>query len=83
MDQGTEDAAAIKAGVDHVRSLGIEALRQRWRSMSGATPPKGLTKDIIARMIAYRLQEEGLGGLGRETVRLLDRLWQGAGSPAP
>ena len=35
--------------------------------MFGAVPPKGLTKDIIARMIAYRIQEEAFGGLDKET----------------
>jgi Protein of unknown function (DUF2924) len=77
MDQRTADAAAIEAEVDHVRSLGIDALRKRWRLMFGATPPKGLTKNIIARMIAYRIQEEAFGGLDRETVKLLDRLARG------
>jgi len=77
MAQRTEDAAAIEAEVDQVRSLGIGALRQRWRLMSGAPPPKGLTKDIIARMIADRIQREAFGGLDRETVRLLDRLARG------
>jgi len=77
MNQRTVDAAAIEAEVDHVRSLGIDALRRRWRSMFGATPPKGLTKDIIARMIAYRIQEEAFGGLDRETVKLLSRLARG------
>jgi hypothetical protein len=41
------------------------------------TRPAGLTKDIMARMIAYRLQEEAFGGLDPETVRLLDRLARG------
>jgi hypothetical protein len=74
MDQKTQDAAAIEAGIGYIRALGIEALRQRWRLMSGAPPPKGLTKDLIARMIAYRIQCEAYGGLDRETVKLLDRL---------
>jgi hypothetical protein len=52
MDQRSIDPAAIEAEVDQVRSLGIDALRRRWRTMFGAVPPKGLTKDIIARMIA-------------------------------
>ena len=81
MDQRTVDAAAIEAEVDHVRSLGIDALRKRWRLMFGATPPKGLTKDSIARMIAYRIQAEAFGGLDRETVKLLDRLARG-GKPS-
>jgi hypothetical protein len=77
MDQRSIDPAVIEAEVDQVRSLGIDALRRRWRAMFGAVPPKGLTKDIIARMIAYRIQEEAFGGLDKETVRLLDRLAQG------
>ncbi len=77
MDRRTKDAAAIEAGVDQVRSLGIEALRQRWRMMSGAIPPKGLSEGIIARMIAYRIQAEASGGLDKETVKLLDRLTRG------
>jgi Protein of unknown function (DUF2924) len=77
MDQRSIDPAAIEAEVDQVRSLGIDALRRRWRTMFGAVPPKGLTKDIIARMIAYRIQEEAFGGLDKETVKLLDRLAQG------
>ena len=77
MDQRTVDAAAIEAEVDRVRSLGIDALRKRWCMVFGAAPPKGLTKDIIARMIAYRIQEEAFGGLDRQTVKLLDRLARG------
>ncbi len=77
MDQQTVDAAAIVAGIGHIRSLGIEALRKRWRLMFSATPPKGLTKDIIARMIADRIQSEAFGGLDRETVKLLDQLARG------
>ncbi len=71
------DAATIEAEVDHVRSLGIDALRRRWRIMFGAIPPPGLTKDIIARMIAYRIQEDAFGGLDAKTARLLDRMARG------
>jgi len=45
-------------------------------------PPTGLTKDLIRRMIAYRIQEEAFGGLDRETIKLLDRLARGE-NPAP
>jgi hypothetical protein len=72
MDQRTIDPAAIEAEVDEIKSLGIDALRARWRLMFGATPPKGLTKSILGYMIAYRIQEEAFGGLDKRTVRLLD-----------
>jgi hypothetical protein len=71
------DTAAIEAEVERVRSLGLDVLRRRWRMMFGATPPPGLTKDIIARMIAYRVQEEALGGLHPDAVKLLSHLDRG------
>jgi Protein of unknown function (DUF2924) len=71
------DPAAVKAEVDRIRSLGIAALRARWRSMFGGPPPAGLTKNLIKGLIAYRVQEEAFGGLDRETKRLLDRLARG------
>jgi hypothetical protein len=77
MLQRSVDPAAIEAEVDHIRSLGIDALRKRWRVMFEKTPPVGLTKDIMARMIAYRIQQEAFGGLDREAVKLLDRLARG------
>jgi Protein of unknown function (DUF2924) len=77
MHRRSVDPAVIEAEVDHIRSLGIDALRKRWRVMFEKTLPTGLTKDIMARMIAYRIQEEAFGGLDRETVKLLDRLARG------
>jgi len=77
MDQRSVDAAAIEAEVNQIRSLGIDALRQRWRIMFGAIPPKGLTKVILGRMMAYRIQEDAFGGLDRDLVKLLDRLARG------
>jgi Protein of unknown function (DUF2924) len=77
MIQRNPDAAAIEAEVDQIRSLGIDALRQRWRLMFGGIPPKGLTKDLIGRIIAYRIQEEAFGGLDPALVKLLKRLAEG------
>jgi len=71
------DPAAVEAEVDGIRSLGIAALRARWRLMFGVPPPAGLTKDIIRRLIAYRIQEKAFGGLDRETKKVLNRLARG------
>ena len=77
MNEQYIDDAAIEAEVGQIRSLGVDTLRQRWRMTFGAIPPKGLTKNILARMIAYRIQEDAFGGLDGETSRLLGRLAQG------
>ena len=71
------EAAAVEAEVDRIWSLGIAALRARWRLMFGGSPPAGLSKDIIKRLMAYRIQEDAFGGLDRETKKLLDRLARG------
>jgi Protein of unknown function (DUF2924) len=71
------DPAAVEAEVDRIWSLGITALRARWQLMFGCAPPAGLMKDIIKRLIAYRIQEEAFGGLDRETKKLLDGLARG------
>jgi hypothetical protein len=71
------DMSAIEAEIGRIRSLGVAALRARWRSLFGAPPPDGLTKDLIGRMIAYRIQEEAFGGLDRQTLKLMDRLARG------
>ena len=68
---------AIEAEIGRIRSLGIAALRARWRSLFGALPPDGLSKDLIGRMIAYRIQEEAFGGLDHQTLKLMDRLARG------
>ena len=77
MNRQCPDPAPVDAEIERVRSLGVDALRSRWQSMFGCRPPPGFTKDLLARMIAHRIQEEAFGGLGRETLRVLERLARG------
>ena len=77
MAQRAIDLPAIEAEIERIRSFGLDALRARWRSMFGAMPPMALTKDLMARMMIYRIQEEAFGGLDRSTRKLLDGLARG------
>jgi hypothetical protein len=70
--QQLTDPAAIEAEIARIRSLGIDALRRSWRAVFGRTPPTALSKDLLGRMLAFRLQERVFGGLDRESLRLLD-----------
>ena len=49
-------------------------LRAGWRQAFRAEPPSGLTRDLLIRAIAYRLQERGTGGLSQACKRTLRRL---------
>jgi hypothetical protein len=73
--------AAIEAEIAHLRSLALDALRRHWRVIFGQTPPADLSKDLLGRMIAYRLQERAFGGLDRESLRFLDGLARHGGPP--
>jgi len=77
MTPRSTDATSLEAEIDRIRSLGIDALRAEWQTAFAAVPPQGLTRDVVARMLAHRLQEQVFGGLDRETRRLLDRLARG------
>src|SRR5256886_15441591 len=74
MRQYRSDPAAIEAEIAHLRSLAVDALRRRWRVVFGQTPPAALSKDLLGRMIAWRVQEQAFGGLDRESLRFLDGL---------
>jgi hypothetical protein len=43
--------------------------------------PRALSRDLLARMLAHRLQEQRLGKLSLELRKLLDRLAKGGGEP--
>ena len=72
MHQQLTDPAAIEAEIARFRAVGINALRRSWRAVFGRTPPTALSKDLLGRMLAFRLQERVFGGLDRESLRLLD-----------
>jgi hypothetical protein len=68
------EPAAIAAEIDRVRSLRLDALRRQWRLVFGRVPPAGLSKDLLGRMVAARLQERAFGGLDRDSLRFLQSL---------
>jgi Protein of unknown function (DUF2924) len=68
------DPAAIEAEIVRIRSLRRDALRRRWHVVFGRTPAAGLSKDLLRRMIAWRLQERAFGSLDRDSLTFLDGL---------
>src|SRR5258708_36847596 len=62
----------IRAEVENLRSLDKDDLRARWRKMFGKEPPPALTKDLLCRMIAWRIQEKFHGGPGQAAPNLPD-----------
>ncbi len=66
-------AKALAVELDRIASMSIQELRAFWQSKYGQKPPEALTKDLIARALCQRLQEEALGGLGKKLEQQLLR----------
>jgi hypothetical protein len=79
--RGGSTAAGLDAELDRIGGLNVEGLRGLWRQQHGCEPPAALSKDLLARALAYRLQEEQLGGLDASCRKLLGSMTrEGAGS---
>ena len=77
MVRRSPDPEGLEAEIDRVRSLGLEGLRARWRTTFRSSPLPALTKDLMAREIAWYIQEQALGGPDAVTLKLLDSLARG------
>ena len=64
-------AIELDAGLAGIAVMNVEQLRELWRQKRGQEPPAAFSKDLIARALAYWLQEEVLGGLDPRIRKLL------------
>jgi len=71
--QATDRAvAALEVGrmLQALPVLSVEELRKEWRRLYRGQPPR-LSRDLLVRAIAYRMQELDYGGLSKATQRKL------------
>ena len=64
----------LDAELDRIAALTTDRLRALWRETMGRPAPDALSKDLLARALAYRLQEQSLSGLDPHLRRLLATL---------
>ncbi|MGD9711383.1 MAG: DUF2924 domain-containing protein [Thermomicrobiales bacterium] len=57
--------------------LSLEELRRRWTSACGIHPLPRLSRELMVRGIAYRMQERARGGLSKTVLRKLERIARG------
>jgi Protein of unknown function (DUF2924) len=72
----------LGAEIDRIAALTIDRSRALWREMMRRPAPDALSKELIARALAYRLQEQSLGGLDPHLRRLLATLARPGAEPA-
>jgi hypothetical protein len=54
--------------------MGKTALCKRWQELFNSAAPKHLRKEIMVRILAYRIQENAFGGLNTATRRRLTQI---------
>jgi len=64
---------ALESELAALKRMSRAALTDRWRALFKAAPPAAFTPDLLARGIAWRLQEKALGGLSNEARQTLVR----------
>lgn len=67
------DQKALNVEIAHLRDLDTKELRARWRTVLRREAPPHLSRHLLFRVLAYRLQTDALGDLDGECQRLLDR----------
>jgi hypothetical protein len=79
--QGINETSALKADEVNVEQLiaGLnnldhDALKGRWHALRGDDPPKGLSRPLLVRALAYAIQEKAFGGLRPGMRQRLQRL---------
>jgi hypothetical protein len=73
-----EKADDVEAEIERLRGLDLTALQLSWRAVFGRAAPAHLSKALLLRLLAYRLQAQAFGDLSQATRKLLDGLANGA-----
>ena len=71
---GEPVADAIDADITRLRELDTEALRARWQSVFRRGAPVHLPRQLLFRILAWRLQADRCGDFDAATRRLLQRI---------
>src|SRR5258708_3265158 len=79
-DKEREKLSAEIAGLE---ALDLNQLRVQWKLLYEIEAPPHLSRDLLRRAVAYRIQENVLGGLKPATRRLLERVAEDARARKP
>jgi len=74
-------ATDVEAQLSALTDLTPEQLRVAWRRHYRVPPPRGLSRDMLIRAIAYKIQEHAFGGLSKSTLRRLTTLARALDNP--
>jgi hypothetical protein len=71
MSRAIQDATGCREALARLPQLGLRELRQHWRVLYKAEASPHLSRELLLRAVAYRMQEVVLGGLRPQRQRQL------------
>ncbi|MGO9451361.1 MAG: DUF2924 domain-containing protein [Candidatus Binataceae bacterium] len=77
------DPKSVGAALSALSLLDPEELNARWKTAYGSDPPDRLRRPLMIQALAYRLQEQAIGGLKPATRRRLRSVAGDAGECRP
>jgi len=75
-ENDTNPDSDIKKEVDTLSSFNTGALKHKYLELYGVKSPKRLSREFLMQAIAYKLQENTVGGMSRAHKRKLSALVQ-------
>ncbi|MGA7871853.1 MAG: DUF2924 domain-containing protein [Candidatus Binatus sp.] len=73
----------IPQRIARLKSYSVAELKQQWQALYHSDPPHRISRELLTRAVAYRIQEQVHGGLKPSTRRMLIRLANDARSGRP
>jgi hypothetical protein len=64
---------AIEEEIGHLRDLDLAGLRTHWQNEFGRPAPEHLSRYLLFRILAYKIQADQFGDLDAVTLKVLDR----------
>jgi hypothetical protein len=74
MSRAVRDVAICREALARLPELALSELRQQWRTLYKSEASPHLSRELLLRAVAYRLQEVALGGLRPARQRQLRQL---------
>src|SRR5207253_337172 len=74
MSRTIHDATACREALSRLPELDLSELRHHWRALYKADASPHLSRELLLRAVAYRMQEVDLGGLRPQRQRELQQI---------
>ena len=76
MSRATRNATACREALARLPELDLSELRRQWRALYKTDASPHLSRELLLRAVAYRMQEAALGGVRPEHQRQLRHIAQ-------